>query len=108
MHGELDRLIKFITEHYHFDAQNFPELEGKSEKQVFAFAVQHSALHFAKTAGKVVAVTEDADHGKEIDVEELKANIPKALINTLRLAELVHMSEQEIIESIEQKYNDKM
>ncbi len=108
MHGDIDVLIEFIAKHFQFDAATYPELEGKSADEVLAFAVRHSALHFAKTAGKIVAVSEDADHGNAIDLVELKNNIPKALINTLRLAELLHMSEKEIVGAIEEKYNDRV
>lgn len=108
MHGDIDKLIQFIAKHFKFDAATYPELQGKNESEILAFAIRHSALHFAKTAGKVVAVSEDADHGNSLDIEELKANVPKALINTLRLAELLHMSERDILGFIEQKYNDKL
>lgn len=73
-----------------------------------AFAVKHLGLHFAKTAGKIVTVSERADHENEINWEEIKENIPKALINTLRLAELAKMTEKEIVEDIESKYKDKL
>ncbi len=44
-----------------------------------AFAIRHSAIHFAKTAGKIAAVSEDADHGGKIKIDELKENVPKTL-----------------------------
>ncbi len=106
MQGKLDKLIEFITQHYPFPKDVFPSLEGKTEEEKFIFAVRHVAMHFAKTAGKVVAVSEDADHTNKVDTEVLKDEIPKALINVLRLAALAGMSEKEIIQSIAEKYND--
>lgn len=108
MQGELDKLIEFITQHYPFSSDVFPSLEGKTDEEKFIFAVRHVAMHFAKTAGKVVAVSEDADHTNKVDTEVLKDEIPKALINVLRLASLVNMTEKEIIESIEEKYRDNL
>ncbi len=108
MQNSLDKLIKLITKHFVFDEKTYPELKGMNKEERLAFAIRHSALHFAKTAGKVAAVSEDADHGDEIDVQELKKNIPKAFINALRLAELVDMSASDIIRAIEEKYGEKV
>lgn len=104
---ELYKLIKFIAENFRFDEESYPELKGASEGQRLNFAIRHSALHFAKTAGKISAVSEDVDHGGKLDIEELKKTIPKALINTLRLAELVGMSETDLIKAIEEKHRAK-
>lgn len=104
MSGDINTLIRFIAEHFVFDEQAYPELQNASERQRLIFALRHSVLHFSKTAGKLSAVIEAADHGKQIDIAEIKKNIPKALINTLRLAELVGMSEKDIIKAIEDKY----
>ncbi|MEK7520221.1 MAG: hypothetical protein AAB581_03215 [Patescibacteria group bacterium] len=108
MHGDLDKLIAFVTAHFPFDENVYPELKGADEKQRFLFAVRHSAIHFAKTAGKIAAVSEDADHGDDIDTEKLKENVPKALINTLRLAELLGMSEKDLTRAIEEKYKNNI
>lgn len=108
MHGDIDALIRFIAKHFTFDERSYPELAGASEEKRLLFALNHSALHFSKTAGKISAAVERAEHGKEIDVNELRENVPKALINTLRLAELVGMTEMDIMQAIEQKYGDRI
>ena len=108
MNGELDKLIQFTAEHFVFDENAYPELAGVTDEEKLKFALRHSALHFAKTAGKIAALVEGMDHGKKLDTEEIKANIPKELINTLRLAELVDMTEADIIRAIEEKYNDRL
>lgn len=108
MQGNIDQLIQFIAKHFRFDEKTYPELKGASEQQRLAFAVKHSALHFAKTAGKIAAVSEDADHGGAIDAADLKINVMKALISILRLAELLDMSEKDLIKAIEEKYNDQI
>ena len=96
MNGNIDQLIQFIREHFVFEAAKYPELEGVSEDEHLKFAIRHIALHFAKTAGKITAVSENVDHGEPLNVAQLKLNIAKSLINTLRLAELVHLSEDDL------------
>ncbi|OGD31908.1 hypothetical protein A3C91_00575 [Candidatus Azambacteria bacterium RIFCSPHIGHO2_02_FULL_52_12] len=108
MQGNINQLIQLIAKHFTFDEKTYPELKGASEEERLAFAVKHSALHFAKTAGKIAAVSEDADHGGAIDTVDLKINTTKALISILRLAELLNMSEKDLIKAIEEKYNDRI
>ncbi len=104
MNGGIDQLIEFIAQHFSFDVAIYPELKGATEDERLKFAIRHSALHFAKTAGKIAAVSEDADHGEDINIEDLKINISKSLINTLRLAELVQLSEDDLTKRIYQLY----
>ena len=108
MKRDLDKLIEFVGRHFVFDEQIYPELKGANEEKRLAFAVRHSALHFSKTAGKVAAVSEDVDHGGELDIETVKENIPKAIISTLKLAEIVGMKGDEIVNAIEKKYKNNI
>jgi hypothetical protein len=108
MNGDIDTLIKYIGELFVFDEKKYPELVGATDKQKFIFAIRHSALHFSKVAGKISSVAEGIDHGGETDIEEIKKYIPKALANTLKLAEIVGMTEEEIIHAIEEKYKVKV
>lgn len=108
MHGDIDKLIVFIAEHFKFDEATYPELKGASSEKRLEFAIRHSALHFSKTTGKIAAVSEDADHGGSLDIEAVKENVSKALISVLRLAELVGMSETDIVDAIEMKYKSKI
>lgn len=107
MNKDLDTLIAYIAEHFTFDEETYPELRGASEEERLAFAIRHSALHMSKTAGKIAAVSEDVDHGRELDMESLRENTMKSLINTLRLAELVGMSGNDLVQAIEKKYKKK-
>src|SRR3989344_1331344 len=97
MHGDIDRLIKFTAKHFIFDEKTYPELANVSDKQRLMFAIRHSALHLAKTSGKIAAIGEAIDHSKEVDMAQLKTDIPKVLITVLRLAEVIGMSENDII-----------
>lgn len=92
----LDSLIALVAEKHQFNAEKYPSLKDASPEETLSFAFQHLALHFSKTAGKIAAVSEAVDHGAERELEELKINVAKALVNTLRLAELVGMNEEEL------------
>jgi len=105
MHGDIDRLIKFTANNFIFDDKTYPELVNASDEKRLIFAIRHSALHLAKTSGKIATVGEAIDHGKEVDMAQLKIDIPKALITVLRLAEVIGMSGDDIIHAIEEKYN---
>lgn len=105
--NEIDRLIALVAKYFTFDAKAYPELAGKDEKQTLAFALRHSALHFSKTAGKIAAVSEDIDHGEEIEIDKIRKNTVKALMNTLRLAELVGLSGQDLVQSVEENVQEK-
>ena len=91
MNGDIDRLIQFVAKHFIFDNKTYPELANASDEKRLFFAIRHSALHLAKTSGKIATVVEAVDHGKEIDMAQLKIDIPKALITVLRLVEVIGM-----------------
>lgn len=107
MAKNIDELIHYIAQHFPFDEDHYPELKGATEQQRLNFAIRHLTVHFAKVTGKIATVAEGTDHGSSPNLEELRLSIPKALINTLRLAELVGMTESDIIKAIEDKYENK-
>jgi hypothetical protein len=103
MKEEINQLMEIIAKRFPFDENHYPELRGASEKERLLFAVRHSALHFAKISGKIAAVSEDMDHGKDMHTPDAKTYVTKTLIDVLRLAELLGMTEKDIIEAIEKK-----
>lgn len=102
--GDLDRLINVITTHWKFDDRSYPAIKGKSLAEVQRFALNHSALHFANTAGKIVGALERIDHGAEMDIDDLKMNTGKMLINTLMLAHQLGLSGDDLARFVEDKY----
>ena len=106
MSGEIDRLIRRVTAHLPFTAEKYSLLGTVSDTERLSFAIKHSALHFSKTAGKIASVAEDVDHDGTLDAEEPKKQTPKAMINTLRLAELLGMNEKEIMDAVEKECVD--
>lgn len=103
MNENIDSLMQYIAKHFQFNEKKYPELRGASDDEVLRFAIRHSALHFAKTAGKIAATSEDIDHGNKMDIKTMKTDIAKSLINTLRLAELFKMSGAELTALIKKK-----
>jgi hypothetical protein len=104
MKGEIDQLIEQIARGLQFDGEAYPELRNATDEQRRVFAVRHNALHFAKTAGKIAAVSEAVDHGGVLNIDTLKGNVVDSLVSTLRLAEVVGMTEEELVAAIREKY----
>jgi hypothetical protein len=76
-------LTHFIAERYTFTPEKYPELARIDDASKRAFAIRHLGIHFAKTAGKIAAVSEAADHGSPLDEESLRTDIAKSLLTTL-------------------------
>mgnify|MGYP001558950578 CR=1 FL=1 len=108
MEERINMLIQFVAKHHVFDENKYPELKDATPDEIVRFAIKHSALHFSKAAGKVATVSESVDHGGDIDAEELKKNISKTIVNALRLAEVIGMTGEDIIQRIEKQYSDKL
>lgn len=98
----IQELMNYIAERYAFTEEKYPELRLLDEQGRYAFAVRHLGIHFAKTAGKIVTVSEAVDHGGAIDEESLKVDVAKSLLSTLRLAELLHMNTDDLVSRIKQ------
>ena len=99
----LGELIELISRHYVFTTDHYPQLP-LDETRKLQFALRHCAFHFAKTAGQLATVCEAMDHGEDADEEALRALTPKSLINTLKLAELIGLSEVDLLEAACRRY----
>lgn len=104
----LDALIEYAGRHAQFTEELYPELVGATEEERLAFIIRHSALHFAKTAGKIASISEAVDHGGEMDMEALRANVWKSFLNTLWLAKYAGVSGEQILAAIEKKYGEEI
>lgn len=100
----LDALIDMVSELLPVDESTYPELAERDRAEAIAFCLRHSALHFSKTAGRLAAFVEDADHGKYTRIEALEAIVAASLVNSLKLADEIGISGLEIIQQIEQKF----
>jgi hypothetical protein len=92
----MNELMNYISERWVCTPGRYPEMEGKTDDEKLRFVLRHAALHFAKTAGKIAGISEDADHGAELATQELKINTAKSLINTLYLAQQLQMTAEEL------------
>jgi hypothetical protein len=102
----LDSLIRRAEEKFQFTAEKYPELVSATPEETLRFAIRHSVLHYAKTAGKIAAHSEDVDHGGAGDLEALKTDTAKSLLNALRLAGLLGMNGAGLVERIDKKLGD--
>lgn len=108
MSKTLDKLIQFISKSFPFNGEKYPELQGADEQKRFRFGLRHVALHMGISLSKVAKASERFDHGKEFDTTELRADAVNTIINGLKLAELLNISGEEIIQEMENKYHDKI
>ena len=60
------------------------------------FAIRHSVLHMAKTMGLLATECESFDHGTSVNVVALREATIKMLNNTLKLANDLQMSADEL------------
>ncbi len=103
----LDQLIEFIVKNYQFNPTRYPDLANGTEAMKKLFPINHLGLHFTEQAGKIAGLLEDAGHeGKSLNMDGLKEQVYKSLINTLRLAELVGMTGIELEEMVKKKYSE--
>jgi len=93
---DLSSLMLFIGERYTFTDKNYPGLDQLTPEQRKVFAVRHSQLHMSKSAGAIATEAEAADHGGQMDQERLKVATTKMLINSLKLAEELGMTPEDL------------
>lgn len=100
----LDNLIDLIADLLPVDEKTYPELANRGQVESLTFCLRHSALHFSKTAGRLAAFVEDADHGKYDRIQTLQTIVAASLVNSLKLADEIGLSGPEIIEVIRSKF----
>jgi len=101
----LDELIDLVADLLPVNEHVYPELASRNPADAVSFCLRHSALHFSKTAGKLAAFVEDADHGKYAEIQTLQAIVAASLVNSLKLADEIGISGPDIIEQIRLKFD---
>lgn len=84
---DLSSLMTVIGNRYKFTSKDYPGFDVLSLQQQIEFIVRHSALHITKSAGKISAEAEAADHGLPMNRAELFTATTKMLVNVLKLAQ---------------------
>ena len=100
----LDSLIDLIADLLPVDEKTYPELANRDQAESITFCLRHSALHFSKTAGRLAAFVEDADHGRYDRIQTLQTIVAASLVNSLKLADEIGLSGPEIIQVIQSKF----
>jgi hypothetical protein len=104
MSESLDTLIDIVSDLLPVNEAVYPRLGSKNGFGEMSFCLRHSALHFSKTAGKLAAFVEDADHGNYAEIQTLQAIVAASLVNSLKLADEIGISGPDIINEIRVKF----
>jgi hypothetical protein len=97
---DLKFLIDRITERYVCDERKYPVLAKLSGTEREVFVVKHSMAHMNKSVGKIATEVEVADHGGFMNIENLKASTTKMFISTLKLAQELKMTPEELAQGL--------
>lgn len=81
----LDEALRRTAAALPYTADHYPMLDRATREEQIVFAVRHSALHLAKTAGELASLSEQSDHGCPIDAAKLRRVALKAVVNAMRL-----------------------
>lgn len=100
----LDLLIDYVANLLPVTAEQYPSIASLDEGAKLEFCLRHSALHFSKTAGRLAAFVEDADHGKFAEIDALQAIVAASLVNSLKLADEIGLTGPDILEQIREKF----
>ena len=93
---DLRVVMEYIASRFTFTPEHYPLLAklGLSERQ--PFAIGHSVKHLQKSLGEIAAESESLDHGGPMDINVLREATAKMLVSTLKLAEEIGMSAEEL------------
>ena len=99
-----DQLIDAVSDLLPVDRTHYPDLPEPMSGHAVQFCLRHSALHFSKTAGRLAAFVEDADHGSYQEIEKLEGIVAASLINSFKLADEIGLSGTRLVESIRLRF----
>lgn len=100
----LQDVMGIIAKKYVFKKENYPNMDDSSVETVRAFAINHSVLHMQKTLGKIADVCEVYDHTGKQSLDGLNtvgSATVKMFINTLKLAEEIGISAEQLIAEVD-------
>jgi hypothetical protein len=102
---ELQLLMNLINSTYVFNEESYPQLKhATSTNQRLLFVVNHSLLHMQKSLGVIATQCEKYDHQGVNEIENEKHHLElatvKMLINTLKLAEELGMTGEQLSQRV--------
>lgn len=106
----LQELMNLIGSKYVFNKENYPKMDDGSSETKQMFIIRHSNFHMQKSLGEIAGVCEAYDHKDGRTHQEITAveeATVKLFINTLKLAEELGFSAEELFERVEQFYKNR-
>jgi hypothetical protein len=104
---DLGSTMQYIGERYMFTPEHYPVLDQLAPKQRKAFAISHIAHHMSKSLGKISAECESFDHANQLNEASVKEATVKMFINTLKLAQELGMTPEDLMEAVPQLMKSK-
>lgn len=102
---QVAELMLMIAGYLPVTVAQYPSLAFRDHEPVASFCVQHSALHFSKTAGQLAAIAEAIDHGHAMEVTSIRKIAINSIINSFKLANEIGLTSDELIKGIHDKFN---
>lgn len=103
----LQELMDLIGSKYIFNQENYPNMDDSVHETKMMFAIKHSSFHMQKSLGKIAEVCEEYDHRgarTHKTFNQTEEAVVKMFVNTLKLAEEIGMSADNLFESVEKFY----
>lgn len=88
----IDNAKRRVAEYWPFNRDNYPQLQSTRPA-----AIRHVILHFNKDVGRMATAIEPADHGKMVDYTLLRRSTRNALVNALRLCDLLEVEPSQLL-----------
>lgn len=102
-----DQLIDAVSDLLPVNRSQYPDMPEQPGGNAVQFCLRHSALHFSKTAGRLAAFVESADHGSFQEIEKLEGIVAASLINSFKLADEIGLSGSRLVESIRLRFDQQ-
>lgn len=104
---DLSKLMKYISVRYTFTHEHYPLLAKVGLSERLPFAISHSIKHLQKSLGRIAAESESLDHGGPMDINVLREAMVKMLVSTLKLADEIGMSAEDLAALVPRMMNSK-
>ncbi len=104
--------MNMIATSYKFDSKTYPELRGihPGNGDVITFGIRHSLHHMTKAVGRIAEYVERVEHGGPMnpgDGQFLEETVKKEFVNVLRLAELLNLNADDLMNYAVEKYGSR-
>lgn len=99
---DLQDLIRLVKEEWPFDKDHYPAIKKMSQKEKRIFAIRHILMQQAKALAKGMEALERFEHGLPLDEEKLRLSVRNFFINTLKMAEFVGISPDQLADDLQQ------